>query len=78
MMALAVVSVFADNGADRVDHIVYLSFAFFVIALSCMTAWAVLGSSVNQWLRSTKALRNFNGSMGLLLACSTWLSVWIG
>ncbi|MBD9600099.1 LysE family translocator [Pseudomonas sp. PDM10] len=78
MMAMAVVSVFADNGADRFDHIVYLSFAFFVIALPCMTAWAVLGSSVNQWLRSTKALGNFNRSMGLLLAGSTWLSVWVG
>ena len=78
MMAMAVVSVFSDNGADRLNHIVYLSFAFFVIALPCMTAWAVLGSSVNQWLRSTKALRNFNRSMGLLLAGSTWLSVWIG
>ncbi|MHC8293931.1 LysE family translocator [Pseudomonas sp. LB3P58] len=75
MMAMAVVSVFADN---RADHIVYLSFAFFGIALPCMTAWAVLGSSVNQWLRSTKALRNFNRSMGVLLAGSTWLSVWIG
>jgi threonine/homoserine/homoserine lactone efflux protein len=78
MMAMAVVSVFTDNGADRFDHIVYLSFAFFVIALPCMTAWAVLGSSVNQWLRSTRALRNFNRSMGLLLAGSTWLSVWMG
>ena len=78
MMAMAVVSVFADNGVDRLDHIVYLSFAFFGIALPCMTAWAVLGSSVNQWLRSTKALRNFNRSMGLLLAGSMWLSVWIG
>lgn len=78
MMAMAVVSVFADNGAARLDHVVYLSFAFLGIALPCMTAWAVLGSSVNQWLRSTKALRNFNRSMGLLLAGSTWLSGWIG
>jgi hypothetical protein len=75
---MAVVSVFADNGAHRANHVAFLSLAFFGTALPCMTIWAVLGSSVNQWLRSTRTLRNFNRSMGLLLAGSTWLSAWMG
>ncbi|TBN38916.1 LysE family translocator [Pseudomonas sp. BGI-2] len=78
MMTIAVISVFAGNGSDRLHQVLNLSFVFFAIALPCMTTWALLGSSVNQWLHSTKALQNFNRSMGLLLAGSTWLSVWIG
>lgn len=78
MMAMAVIGVFASNGSDRLHHVLLLSFVFFAIALPCMAAWAQLGSSVNKRLRSTKASQNFNRSMGLLLAGSTWLSVWIG
>ncbi|WP_283184185.1 LysE family translocator [Pseudomonas svalbardensis] len=78
MMAMAVIGVFASNGSDRLHHVLLLSFVFFAIALPCMAAWALLGSSINKRLRSTKASKYFNRSMGLLLAGSTWLSVWIG
>ncbi|MDO8405647.1 MAG: LysE family translocator [Pseudomonas sp.] len=78
MMAMAVISVFASNGSDRMHHVLLLSFVFFAIALPCMAAWALLGSSVKKRLHSIKALQYLNRSMGLLLAGSTWLSAWIG
>jgi threonine/homoserine/homoserine lactone efflux protein len=78
MMAMAVIGVFASNGADRLHHVLLLSLVFFAMAIPCMAVWALLGSSMNKRLRSTKATQNFNRAMGLLLAASTWLSVWGG
>ena len=77
MMALAVVSVFAGNGADRQHQVVSLSLVFFLIALPCLGAWALLGAGSNRVLRSSTAVQRFNRCMALLLLGSTWLSVLI-
>lgn len=75
MMALAVVSVFAGVGEDRLQHVLYLSLAFFLISLPCMSVWALLGAGSSRWLRSPRALQRFNRCMALLLLGSAWLSV---
>ncbi|KRP48060.1 Threonine/homoserine/homoserine lactone efflux protein [Pseudomonas libanensis] len=75
MMALAVVSVFAGQGGQR--QVVYLSLMFFLIALPCLGAWALLGAGSSRLLRSPRAQKVFNRIMALLLLGSAWLSVLI-
>ncbi|MCM2378576.1 LysE family translocator [Pseudomonas marginalis] len=75
MMALAVVSVFAGNGAERQSQVLSLSLVFFLISLPCLGAWAVLGAGSGRFLRSPRAMQRFNRCMALLLLGSTWLSV---
>lgn len=75
MMALAVVSVFAGAGEDRMRHVLYLSVAFFLISLPCLGVWALLGAGSSRWLRSPVAMQRFNRCMALLLLASAWLSV---
>ncbi|MBZ9785385.1 LysE family translocator [Pseudomonas sp. REP124] len=75
MMALAVVSVFAGVGEDRMVHVLYLSLAFFLISLPCMGVWALLGAGSSRWLRSPRSMQRFNRCMALLLLGSAWLSV---
>jgi threonine/homoserine/homoserine lactone efflux protein len=74
MMALAVVSVFAGAGEQRLLHVLYLSLAFFLISLPCLGVWALLGAGSARWLRSPRAMQRFNRCMALLLLGSTWLS----
>lgn len=71
MMALAVVSVFAANGTQ----VAALSLVFFLIALPCLGAWALLGAGSARVLRSAKAMQRFNRAMALLLLGATWLGV---
>ncbi|WP_160106980.1 LysE family translocator [Pseudomonas izuensis] len=75
MMALAVVSVFAGAGEERLMHVLYLSMAFFLISLPCLGVWALLGAGSSRWLRSPRAMQWFNRCMALLLLGSAWLSV---
>ena len=77
MMALAVVSVFADSGEQRFHHVLMLSLAFFLISLPCLGVWALLGAGSARWLRSPSAMRRFNRCMALLLLVSAWSTVWI-
>jgi threonine/homoserine/homoserine lactone efflux protein len=75
LMALAVVSVFAGVGENRLVHVLYLSLAFFVISVPCLSAWALLGAVSARWLRSATAVQRFNRGMALLLLGSAWWSV---
>lgn len=75
MMVLAVVSVFAGAGEDRLMHVLYLSLAFFLISVPCLGVWALLGAGSSRWLRSPRAMQRFNRCMALLLLGSAWMSV---
>jgi threonine/homoserine/homoserine lactone efflux protein len=77
MMALAVVSVFAGSGEQRLTHVMILSLAFFLISLPCLGVWALLGASSNRWLRSPRSMQRFNRCMALLLLGSAWMSLWV-
>jgi threonine/homoserine/homoserine lactone efflux protein len=72
MMALAVVGVFAGNGADQYRHVLLLALVFFLIALPCMSVWAVLGHGIAHLCRSPRRTRWFNRTMALLLQFSAW------
>jgi len=76
MMALAVVSVFAGAGEQRLAHVMVLSLAFFLISLPCLGVWALLGAGSTRWLRSPRSMQRFNRGMALLLLGSAWLSLW--
>ncbi|AZD08810.1 Transporter, LysE family [Pseudomonas chlororaphis] len=76
MMALAVISVFAGNGSERQDQVLYLSLVFFLVSLPCLGAWALLGAGSARLLRSPLALQRFNQGMALLLLVSAWASLW--
>jgi threonine/homoserine/homoserine lactone efflux protein len=75
MMALAVVSVFAGTDADRTVRVIYLSLAFFMISIPCMSAWAWLGASAAKFCKSASSMQRFNQVMALLLLASTWLTL---
>lgn len=75
LVALAVVGVFAGNGAERQAHVLLLSLVLFLVSLPCVGLWAVLGAGSARVLRSPLALRRFNRCMALLLLASAWLSV---
>ncbi|VVO10590.1 LysE family translocator [Pseudomonas fluorescens] len=77
MMALAVVSVFAGGGEQRLGHVMVLSLAFFLISMPCLAVWALLGAGSTRWLRSPRAMQRFNRCMALLLLGSAWLSLWV-
>ena len=61
---------------DRQWRALWLSLVFFLIALPCLGAWALLGAGSARWLRSPQALQAFNRGMALLLLASTWMSLW--
>lgn len=75
MMALAVVSVFAGRGEDRLAQVMTLSAVFFLVSLPCLGVWALLGAGSSRWLRSPRAMQRFNRCMAFLLLGSAWLSV---
>lgn len=77
MMALAVVSVFAGGGEQRLVHVAYLSLVFFLISLPCLGVWALLGAGSVRWLRSPRAMQRFNRCMAVLLLVCAWSSVWV-
>lgn len=74
MMALAVISVFTGADAGSVQYGVY-ALIFFLVAVPCLAAWAVLGRGAARVLRSARSLRRFNQGMALLLLVSAWASL---
>lgn len=75
MMALAVVSVFAGTDADRMLRVMWLSLAFFLVSIPCMSAWAWLGVSAAKFCRSANSMKRFNQVMAVLLLVSAWLTL---
>lgn len=71
MMALAVVSVYAGHGADRLDRVQLLSLLFFLVSIPCMSVWASLGIG-SQRLLSSRQLQRLNQLMAILLLVSAW------
>ena len=75
MMAVAVVSVFAAGSADKAVRVVQLSFVFLLMALPCMSVWALLGAGSARLLQSPQRVRRFNQLLAILLLASTWLAL---
>ncbi|TPG84664.1 LysE family translocator [Pseudomonas mandelii] len=73
MMALAVVSVFVPGDSEKSTAVLQLSVIFFLVALPCLGAWAVVGVQVGTRLRSPHAQKYFNRAMGILLLGAVWL-----
>lgn len=74
MMAIAVVSVFADDHNNRQIRLITLSVIFFCVSLPCLTSWAWLGTGARLHLDSPIKRQKFNQFMALLLFVSAWLS----
>ncbi|MDG9856614.1 LysE family translocator [Pseudomonas nitroreducens] len=74
MMALAVISVYAGYGADRLDRVQLLSLLFFLVSIPCMAVWAGLGIG-SQRLLSPRQMQRLNQLMAILLLVSAWAGV---
>ncbi|WP_039055666.1 LysE family translocator [Enterobacter sp. Bisph1] len=72
MMALAIVSLFAPQGAHPLRDVSLLSLWFLLISLVCLSAWALLGKAVNRLFRTTTSLLWFQRVMALCLLLSAW------
>lgn len=72
MMALAVVSLFAPNGAHPVRDVSFLSLSFLLISVICLCAWTLLGKVVNRLFRRPASLVWFQRAMALCLLFSAW------
>ncbi|MFJ3052551.1 LysE family translocator [Pseudomonas nitroreducens] len=71
MMALAVISVYAGHGTDRLDRVQLLSLLFFLVSIPCMAVWAGLGIG-SQRLLSPGQMQRLNQLMAVLLLVSAW------
>lgn len=71
MMALAVISVYAGHGTDRLDRVQLLSLLFFVVSIPCMAVWAGLGIG-SQRLLSPRQMQHLNRLLAILLLVSAW------
>ncbi len=74
MMALAVVGVFSGAAADAGRYAIH-ALLFFLIALPCLAAWALLGAGAAKLLHSAAHMRRFNYAMALLLVVSALASL---
>ncbi|KJK01892.1 lysine transporter LysE [Pseudomonas sp. 21] len=71
MMALAVISVYAGHGVDRLDRVQLLSLLFFLVSVPCTAVWASLGIG-SQRLLSPTQMQRLNQLMAILLLVSAW------
>lgn len=66
--AVAMVGLFASPALPMT----WLTLVFLLVALPCMTAWAMMGVGSARWLRSARRVRRFNQGLALLLLVSAW------
>lgn len=74
LMAMAVIGLFNSADADPLQHMLKLSLLFLLIALPCMTTWALMGVGSARLLRSPQQVRRLNQLLALLLIASAWLA----
>ena len=72
MMALAVVSLFAPNGAHPLREIAVMALLFLIISQLCLIVWAFCGRAVNRIFRTPASLIWFQRAMALCLLISAW------
>lgn len=72
MMALAVVSLFAPNGAHPLREIAVMALLFLIISQLCLIVWAFCGRAVNRIFRTPASLVWFQRVMALCLLISAW------
>ncbi|HHJ1299776.1 MULTISPECIES: LysE family translocator [Pseudomonas] len=71
MMAVAVIGVFAAPALP----VWQLALVFLLIALPCMTAWALLGVGSARWLQAPARLLWFNRGLAGMLLVSAWAAL---
>ncbi|MFJ4053856.1 MULTISPECIES: LysE family translocator [unclassified Pseudomonas] len=71
LMAVAVIGVFAAPSLP----VWQLALVFLVIALPCMTAWALLGVGSARWLQTPERLLWFNRGLAGMLLVSAWAAL---
>ena len=71
MMAVAVIGVFAAPALP----VWQLALVFLLIALPCMTAWALLGVGSARWLQVPARLLWFNRGLAVVLLVSAWATL---
>jgi threonine/homoserine/homoserine lactone efflux protein len=64
------------NSGTAMIQAATLAVLFVVAALPCGAVWLAFGASAQRWLRTSRARRRFNVTMGALLAASVALLLW--
>ena len=72
LMAVAVISVYATSDAHYFWNVSYLSAVFLVIAILCLTVWALAGRLAGSLIRKPTHVIWLNRVMGGILLVSAW------
>lgn len=70
VMATGAVSAYTSVSSDIFSQVLFIAFAFFIVAFPCLSIWLVFGASLKKYLKSAKHQKVFNLSMALLLVAS--------
>jgi len=77
LVCVSAAATFLDGGAgSALGQSAAFGLVFVLASLPSCFLWLAFGAVVQRFLRSERALRVFNGVMGLLLAASVILFVW--
>ena len=72
LMAVAVISVYVTSDAHYFWNVSYLSAVFLVIAILCLTVWALAGRLAGSLIRKPMHVIWLNRVMGWILLVSAW------
>jgi threonine/homoserine/homoserine lactone efflux protein len=79
LVGVAAIATFLDRRAGGVlTQAVIFAILFTLVALPSCLPWLAIGAALQRFLRTPRARRVLNGTMGALLAASTILLVWTG
>jgi len=70
VMATSAVSAYTSISSDIFSQVLFIAFAFFIVAFPCVGIWLVFGAGLKRYLKSAKHQKVFNLSMALLLVAS--------
>lgn len=74
MMALSVVGVFSGPASTTAD-VALLAITFGVVAVPCLSLWALMGGGVARLFRSPRQWQWFNRALAIMLFAVAWWSV---
>lgn len=67
----------AAEPGDRITATLAMTLCFVVVGGPCTASWAVLGATLQRWLRQGARLQRFNTVMGGLLVVTALGMVWV-
>lgn len=72
VMATGAVSAYTSVSSEIFSQVIFIAFAFFIVAFPCVGIWLFFGVGLKKYLNSAKHQKIFNVSMALLLVGSVY------